>query len=237
VAGANLEVFRGEIFGLIGPNGAGKTSLFNCLSGLYRPSSGSIRFDGREIALRRPWRIRSAGIARTFQNIALVDELTAFENILVGGHVAGPAGFAASVLRWSRRREAELRAEALELCERLGLTDVMDAMPADLPYGTQKRIELARALMAQPRLLLADEPAAGLSHGEVADFGRLLQELRVERDLTIVLVEHHMGLVNAICDRLAAMESGRIIAVGSLAEVAADPSVRAAYLGAPETSS
>lgn len=228
-----MEVRRGEIFGLIGPNGAGKTSLFNCLSGLYRPTAGSIRFDGGEIARRRPWRIRTAGIARTFQNIALVDELTAFENILVGGHVAGPAGFAASVACWSGRREAELQGEALGLCERLGLVDIIDAMPADLPYGTQKRIELARALMAQPRLLLADEPAAGLSHGEVAAFGRLLLDLRAERDLTIVVVEHHMGLINAICDRLAVMESGRIIAVGPVADVTADPAVRAAYLGSP----
>jgi branched-chain amino acid transport system ATP-binding protein len=237
VAGVNIEVLRGEIFGLIGPNGAGKTSLFNCLSGLYRPTGGSIHFDGQEIARKRPWRIRTAGIARTFQNIALVDELTVFENILVGGHVAGPAGFAASVLRWSGRREAALHAEAHALCERLGLSAVMDALPADLPYGTQKRIELARALMAQPRMLLADEPAAGLSHGEVAEFGRLLQDLRAERGLTIVLVEHHMGLINAICDRIAAMESGRIIAVGSIADVAADPAVRAAYLGGPEKAS
>lgn len=237
VAGASLAVVEGEIFGLIGPNGAGKTSLFNCLSGLYRPSTGSIRFAGREIARQRPWRIRRAGVARTFQNIALVDELTALENILVGGHVAGPSGLAASAWRWSGRQEAALRAEALALCERLDLDDVIDRLPSDLPYGTQKRIELARALMARPRVLLADEPAAGLSHGEVADFGRLLLDLRAERDLTIVVVEHHMGLINTLCDRLAVMESGRIIAVGPTTTVAADPAVRAAYLGTPETGS
>ena len=236
VAGASLQIRSGEIFGLIGPNGAGKTSLFNCLSGLYRPSEGSIRLEGREIARLKPWRIRAAGIARTFQNIALVDELTAFENILVGGHVAGPADFVRSAFGWSARREAALHDEALALCERLGLIEVMDALPANLPYGTQKQIELARALMADPRVLLADEPAAGLAHGEVAAFGRLLAELRAERGLTIVLVEHHMGLINAICDRIAVMESGRIIAVGSPAEITADPAVRAAYLGAPEAS-
>ena len=236
VAGARLQIRPGEIFGLIGPNGAGKTSLFNCLSGLYRPSGGSIRLNGREIAGLKPWRIRAAGVARTFQNIGLVDELTAFENILIGGHVAGPMGFVGSAVSWSARREAELRAQAHRLCERLDLIGVVDALPADLPYGTQKQIELARALMADPRVLLADEPAAGLAHGEVAAFGRLLAELRAERGLTIVLVEHHMGLINAICDRIAVMESGRIIAVGSPAEIAADSAVRAAYLGAPETS-
>ena len=236
MAGADLDVARGEIFGLIGPNGAGKTSLFNCLSGLYRPSAGSIRLDGRDILGQRPWRIRAAGVARTFQNIALVEELTAFDNILVGGHVAGPASFAASVAGWGQAHEARLRTEAAALCERLDLADAVHALPADLPYGTQKRIELARALMGGPRVLLADEPAAGLAHGEVAAFGRLLRELRAERDLTIVLVEHHMGLINAICERVAVMDGGRIIATGSPAEIAADPAVRAAYLGAPETS-
>lgn len=234
VAGANLEVLPGEIFGLIGPNGAGKTSLFNCLSGLYRPTAGSIRMEGQELVRRRPWRIRAAGIARTFQNIALVDELTVFDNILVGGHVSGPAGFAGSALLWSQRREAALRDQAHTLCGRMGLTDVVDALPGDLPYGTQKLIELARALMAQPKILLADEPAAGLSHGEVAAFGKLLAELRVELGLTLVLVEHHMGLVNALCDRIAVMESGRIIATGTPSDIAADPVVRAAYLGFPE---
>jgi branched-chain amino acid transport system ATP-binding protein len=183
---------------------------------------------------QRPWRIRAAGIARTFQNISLVHELSVEDNILIGGHIAGPSSFLASACLWPTRREAALKAEARALCERLELLDVLSAMPADLPYGTQKRVELARSLMANPSVLLADEPAAGLAHGEVAAFGRLLSELRAERGLTIVLVEHHMGLINAICDRVAVMESGRIIAKGTPAAIAADPLVRAAYLGTSE---
>jgi len=231
VRDVTLDVRSDEILGLIGPNGAGKTSLINCLSGLYRPTSGHIRFAGHDLAGQDAWRIRRLGVARTFQNISLISELSVLDNVLVGGHSAGAAGYWASVFTWTDRKERALRADAIALCERLGLADCLNELPSELPYGTQKRIELARALLHRPDLLLADEPAAGLSHGEVNEFGELLRELRREMGLTLILVEHHMGLINAICDRVAVMVSGRLVALGTPETIRNDAAVRAAYLG------
>jgi branched-chain amino acid transport system ATP-binding protein len=229
---ADLVVEPGSITGLIGPNGAGKTSLFNCISRLYQASSGSIVFDGLEISSLHPHRIRNLGIARTFQNISLLSEYSVLENILVGGHVRGPAGFVSSLLTWRSAHEGALEAEARRWAEQLDLTDVLAELPGDLPYGTQKRVELARALMGAPRLLLADEPATGLTHAEVHAFGETLRAVAADLCMSVLLVEHHMGLVHQICDRVTVMSGGRVIARGTPQEVSVDAAVVEAYLGA-----
>ncbi|MGW8483025.1 ABC transporter ATP-binding protein [Microbacterium sp. NPDC055903] len=231
--GPGFTVGDGEIVGLIGPNGAGKTSLFNCISGLYRPQSGSIRFDGHDVTAMPRHRIAALGIGRTFQNLGLLASQTVRENVLAGGYHATRGGLWATALALPgiRRDETRMRESAAALLDDLGLSDVADRVVGTLPFGTLKRVELARALLAEPRLLLVDEPANGLIHDEVEELGRTLRRLAVERGTAILLVEHHMGLVTSVCDRVIVLNFGRLIAEGDPATVARDPEVVSAYLG------
>jgi branched-chain amino acid transport system ATP-binding protein len=232
LAGLSFEVAEGQICALIGPNGAGKTTLFNVVSRLYTPTEGAVRFDGRDLLALPPHRIASAGIARTFQNLALVTGLSVLDNVCVGAYSRSRGGFlSGATLLPSLRHEREVRARGLETLERLGLAALAGRPCAGLPYGTLKRIEIARALMSQPRLLMLDEPASGLTHGEVDELAALIRSLRDELGITVLLVEHHMGMVMSISEHIVVMEFGQKIAEGSPEQIRSDERVIAAYLG------
>lgn len=228
-----FEVEPGQVFGLVGPNGAGKTSLFNCISGHYRPSSGSIRIDDTEVLGSRPATLARHGLARTFQHPALQLRETVLENVMLGAHTRLPGGPVEWSLRLPRmtRTEKELRAEAMELLERHGLGWAANLHADELSHGLHKGIELCRALLMRPKLLLLDEPAAGLPHSEVEQLIDTVKRLRAEDDVTIVIVEHHMGLIAALTDRVVVLDHGRKLMEGTAAEAQSDARVIEAYIG------
>lgn len=233
VNNVSFEVNEGEIFGLIGPNGAGKTTLFNLVTGLTPPTSGELYFKGQNITGSRPHQIAKLGMGRTFQNIRLFPNLTALENVMVAQHIHTRSGVLSGVLGLprDRREEREAREKAQGLLEMVNLADRAQVQARNFPYGDQRRLEIARALALQPKLLLLDEPAAGMNPNEKAGLSTFIREVKEKFSLTVLLIEHHVPTVMGLCDRIAVLNFGQLIALGNPAEVQSNPAVIEAYLG------
>ncbi len=233
VNNVSFSVNEGEIFGLIGPNGAGKTTLFNLVTGLIYPSDGQMLYRGNKISNLRPHQIAKKGIARTFQNIRLFADLSALENVMIAQHIHTKSGLFAGVLGLppAPREEQKTRSRAFELLELVGLSDRADEKATNFPYGDQRRLEIARALALEPQVLLLDEPAAGMNPSEKQQLSHFIRQIRDQFSLTILLIEHHVPLVMGLCDRIAVLNFGQLIAIGNPAEVKSDRAVIEAYLG------
>jgi branched-chain amino acid transport system ATP-binding protein len=227
----SVEVETGEVLGIIGPNGAGKTTLFNVICGFVKPDSGSLTWRGQAIDDVRPDRLTRLGIARTLQGVGLFGHLTVLENVMVGAQRFRRARFASALLALpgSDHDEQRLRERAITALERVGCAELTDDLPGTLPYALQKRVALARALVCEPDLLLLDEPAGGLSSGDLSELGRLIDSLR--KEIAVMLVDHHMDLVTSVCDRMVVLDFGKVIASGAPPEVRQNPLVLDAYLG------
>ncbi|MDZ8026796.1 MAG: ABC transporter ATP-binding protein [Nostoc sp. SerVER01] len=233
VNNVSFTVNQHEIFGLIGPNGAGKTTLFNLITAFIPLSSGELRYQGANISRLRPHQIAGLGIARTFQNIRLFGELSALENVVIARHLDNKSNVLTGVLGLpqARRQEKKSRRKALQLLEMVGLSDRADEKAKNFAYGDQRRLEIARALALEPQILLLDEPAAGMNPNEKQQLSEFIRSLREQFNLTIVLIEHHVPLVMGLCDRIAVLDFGQLIALGEPAVVRNDPAVIEAYLG------
>jgi branched-chain amino acid transport system ATP-binding protein len=236
VRGVSFQVEKGAIFGLIGPNGAGKTTLFNVITGVYTPEHGQIMFTGKPIAGLKPALIAERGVARTFQNIRIFRAMTVAENVMVAGHHLHKASLAAAMLRTRGydRDEQALTRRAHELLEILGLAELSEEVAGSLPYGSQRRLEIARALMLSPQLLLLDEPAAGMNSQEARTLNEQIRFLRDQLGLTVILVEHNMAVVMNVCETIHVVDHGETIAQGTPREIKSHPKVLAAYLGEEE---
>jgi len=233
VADVSLQIHPGELVGLIGPNGAGKTTVFNLITGVYRPTAGTIQFAGKPVSGQRPYRITARGIARTFQNIRLFGSLTVFDNVRTACNMHLQRGFSQALLRGPKfiREEAEIERQVMELLEIFGLDQERDNHCRSLPYGDQRRLEIVRALATKPKLLLLDEPAAGMNPTEKAELMKLIRFTQEKFELAVLLVEHDMKVVMGICQRIAVLDYGKKIAEGTPQEIRSDPTVISAYLG------
>ncbi|PHV71884.1 high-affinity branched-chain amino acid ABC transporter ATP-binding protein LivG [Sporanaerobium hydrogeniformans] len=231
-----LHVNKGQIVALIGPNGAGKTTAFNVVTGVYTPTSGKILFNGKDITALKPHKITQLGIARTFQNIRLFKELTVMENVLIAKHLHLKHGLFSTALHlpWARKEEKEMRIECEELLAKVGLIDLKEEVASSLPYGQQRHLEIARALATNPKLLLLDEPAAGMNPQETSELTHFIKNIKNEFDMTVFMIEHHMDLVMEISDAIYVLDFGELIAQGTPDQIQQNEKVIAAYLGVEE---
>lgn len=231
VDGLDMTIEKGELYGLIGPNGAGKTTAFNMLTGVYKPTDGVIKLDGEDITGKSTIEINKAGIARTFQNIRLFSNLTVFDNVLIAKHMRAHQNIFSATFRLNMKEERRMRQEAMELLDMQNMLHLKDEIASSLPYGLQRRVEIARALATEPQLLLLDEPAAGMNPQETLELTDFIKEIKEKYNLSIFMIEHHMDLVMQISDRIYVLDFGKTIASGTPEEIQENPHVIDAYLG------